>query len=153
MRKTFRIFALLIAVEVLVQATAVAWAFFGLGKWIDAGNTFNKTMLECRDCPWNFTEERGFMIHGLNGGLIIPVLGLVLLIVSFFSRNKTFIQWGAIIFALVIIQSQVLPPLGRTYPIFGALHGLNALLLFTAAVIGWRKARTPAPSPEMSMAT
>ena len=91
------------------------------------------------------------MIHGLNGGLIIPVLGLVLLIVSFFTRNKTFIQWGAIIFALVIIQSQVLPPLGRTYPVFGALHGVNALLLFTAAVIGWRKARTPAPSPEMSM--
>ncbi len=49
----------------------VGVAFFGLGKWIADGNTFNKTMLECSDCPWNFTEERGFMIHGLNGFLII----------------------------------------------------------------------------------
>jgi hypothetical protein len=150
MRKTYRIFALLIALEVLVQAAAVAWALFGLGKWIDAGNTFNKTMLECQDCPWNFTEERGFMIHGLNGFLIIPVLGLVLLIVSFFTRNKNLIQWAGIIFALVIIQSQLLPALGREYPVFGALHGVNALLLFAAAVVGSRKARTRAPAPEMS---
>jgi hypothetical protein len=151
MRKTYRIFAALIAIEVLVQAAAVAWALFGFGKWIDAGNTFNKTMMECRDCPWNFTEERGFMIHGLNGGLIIPVLGLVLLIVSFLTRNKTLIQWGAVVFVLVIIQSQVLAPLGREYPALGALHGLNALLLFAAAVVGWRKARTPVREPEMSM--
>jgi hypothetical protein len=67
MRKTYRIVALLIAVEVVVQAAALAWALFGLGKWIDDGNTFNKAMLECRDCPWNFTEERGFMIHGRTG--------------------------------------------------------------------------------------
>jgi hypothetical protein len=153
MRKTYRIVALLIAVEVVVQAAALAWAFFGLGKWIDDGNTFNKTMLECRDCPWNFTEERGFMIHGLNGFLIIPVLGLVLLIVSFFTRDKTLIRWAGITFALILIQSQLLPELGRHFPIFGALHGLNALLLFTAAIVSWRKAKAPAPVPEMSMAT
>lgn len=55
MTKTYRILALLIALEVVVQATAIAWAFFGFGKWIEAGNTFNKTVLECRDCGWNFT--------------------------------------------------------------------------------------------------
>lgn len=152
MRKTYRIFAALIALEVLVQAAAVAWAFFGFGKWIDAGNTFNKTMLECRDCPWNFTEERGFMIHGLNGGLVIPVLGLVLLIVSFFTRNKTLIQWAGLVFALVLIQSQLLAPLGREFPALGALHGLNAIILFAAAVVGWRKARTPVAVSEPSMA-
>src|SRR4029453_15967570 len=100
MRKTYRIVALLIAVEVVVQAAALAWAFFGLGKGIGAGNTFNKTMLECRDCPWNFTEERGFMIHGLNGFLIIPVLGLVLLIVSYFTKDKTLLRWSGITFGL-----------------------------------------------------
>ena len=154
MRKIYRIVALLIAVEVVVQAAALAWALFGLGKWIDDGNTFNKTMLEeCRDCPWNFTEERGFMIHGLNGFLIIPVLGLVLLIVSFFTRDKMLIRWAGITFALILIQSQLLPELAREFPIFGALHGLNALLLFIAAIVTWRKAKAPAPVPEMSMAT
>lgn len=153
MKKTYRIVALLIAVEVVVQAAALAWAFFGLGKWIAAGNTFNKTMLECSDCPWNFTEERGFMIHGLNGFLIIPVLGLVLLVVSFFTRDKMLIRWAGITFALILIQSQLLPELGRQFPIMGALHGLNALLLFTAAIVTRSKAKAPAPVPEMSMAT
>lgn len=153
MRKTYQIVALLIAVEVIVQAAALAWAIFGLGKWIDDGNTFNKTMLECRDCPWNFTEERGFMIHSLNGFLIIPVLGLVLLIASFFTRDKMLIRWAGITFTLILIQSQLLPELGREFPTFGALHGLNALLLFTAAIVTWRKAKAPAPAPEISMAT
>jgi hypothetical protein len=148
MRKTYQVLALLIAVEVVVQATALAWAVFGLGVWIDGGNTMNKTMLECRDCPWNFTEERGFMIHGLNGMIVIPALALVLLIVSFFTRDKILIRWAALTFGLVIVQSQVLPFAGRENPVFGALHGLNALLLFAAAMVTWRKAKAPAPATE-----
>ena len=150
MRKTYRILALLIAVEVVVQATALAWAIFGMGVWIDEGNTVNKTMLECRDCPWNFTEERGFMIHGLNGALVIPVLALALLVVSFFVRDKTLLRWAGLVFFLVIVQSQVLPFVGHEYPVFGALHGLNALLLFAAALATWRRAKPPAPAAEMS---
>lgn len=150
MRKTYRILALLIAVEVVVQAAALAWAMFGLGAWIDEGNTFNKTMLECRDCPWNFTEERGFMIHGLNGMILIPVLALALLVVSFFVRDQTLLRWAGLVFVLVMVQSQLLPFIGREYPVFGALHGLNALLLFAAALVTWRKAKAPAPAAEMS---
>ena len=153
MRKTYRILALLIALEVVVQATAIAWAFFGLGKWIDEGNTFNKTMLECRDCPWNFTEERGFMIHGLNGMIVIPALALALLIVSFFVKDKVLLRWAVLTFVLVMVQSQVLPYAGREVPVFGALHGLNALLLFAVALVTWRKAKEPAPVAEMSMAS
>jgi hypothetical protein len=141
MRKTYRILALLVAVEVVVQAAALAWAMFGLGAWIDEGNTFNKTMLECRSCPWNFTEERGFMIHGLNGAVVIPVL---------FTRDKVLVRWAGLTFGLVIVQSQVLPFIGREYPVFGALHGLNALLVFAAALATSRKAKAPAPAPEMS---
>jgi hypothetical protein len=150
MRKTYRILALLVAVEVVVQAAALAWAMFGLGAWIDEGNTFNKTMLECSDCSWNFTEERGFMIHGLNGALVIPALALALLVVSFFTRDKVLVRWAALTFGLVIVQSQVLPFVGHEYPVFGALHGLNALLLFAAALATWRKAKAPAQAAEMS---
>jgi hypothetical protein len=150
MRKTYRILALLIAVEVVVQAAALAWAMFGLSAWIDEGNTFNKTMLECRDCPWNFTEERGFMIHGLNGMILIPALALALLVVSFFVRDKTLLRWAVLVFVLVMVQSQVLPYAGREVPVFGALHGLNALLVFAAALVTWGKAKTPAPAAERS---
>ena len=93
------------------------------------------------------------MIHGLNGGLIIPVLGLVLLIVAFLTRDKMLVRWGAITFALVIIQSQLLAPLGREYPSLGALHGANALLLLAAAVVARHRARTQAPASEPAMAT
>jgi hypothetical protein len=153
MRKTYRTLAFLVALEVIVQAAALAWAIFGLGKWINEGNTFDETMLECRDCPWNFTEERGFMIHSLNGLLVIPVIALLLLIVSFFTRDRSLVGWAGLTFALVIIQSQFLPFLGREYPVFGALHGLNALLLFATALVTWRKARARAPEPALSMAT
>ncbi len=81
------------------------------------------------------------------------MLGLVLLIVSFFTRDKMLIRWAGITFALILIQSQLLPELGRQFPIMGALHGLNALLLFTAAIVTRSKAKAPAPVPEMSMAT
>jgi hypothetical protein len=147
MRITYRIFALLIALEVIVQAAAIAWGFFGLGKWIEAGNTLNKSVLDCRDCRPSFTEENGLMIHGINGSLIVPALGLLFLIVSFFTRNKTLMLWAAITFALVLIQAEVLPELASTYPIYGALHGVNALLVFSAAAIAWRKAKAPALVP------
>ena len=35
---------------------------------------------------FSFTEERGFMIHGINGQMLIPLVGLVLLIISFFAK-------------------------------------------------------------------
>jgi hypothetical protein len=151
-RKTYRILAALVALEVLIQAAAVAWAIFGLGKWIDEGNTFNKTMLECRDCPWHFPEERGFMVHGLNGMIVIPVLALALLVVSFFVKDKVLLRWSGLVFALVMVQSQVLPFVGREYPVFGGLHGLNSLLLFSAAPVPRRKSAQPAAVPEPALA-
>jgi hypothetical protein len=139
MRSTYRVLAYLIAIEVVVQATMIAWALFGFTKWIDDGNTFNKSVLECEDCGWNFTAERGFMVHGLNGALLIPLLSLVLLIVSFFAKIPGGILWAAALFALVIVQSQVLPVLGHDYPVLGALHGLNALVVFGVAVMAGKR--------------
>lgn len=75
------------------------------------------------------------------------------MVVSFFTRDRTLVRWAVITFALIIVQGQLLPDLARHYPVFGALHGLNALLVFTAAVLTWRKARVPAAAAEMSMAT
>lgn len=153
MRTTYRVLAYLIAFEVVVQATMIAWAIFGFGQWIDDGNTFNKSVLECEDCGWNFTEERGFMIHGINGFMIVPLLSLVLLIISFFAKVPGGVKWAAILFALVIVQSQILPGLGRDYPIFGALHGLNALALFGVAVMAGKRVTSATTKAEEPVAT
>jgi len=143
MKTAYRVLAFLIAFEVLVQATAIAWGMFGFGAWIEEGNVFNKAVLEDRE-TFHFTEARGFMIHGLNGFMIIPLISLIFLIVSFFARVPGGVKWAAIVFALVIIQSQVLPPLGREYPVFGALHGLNALVLLGAAIMAGQRVKSAA---------
>ena len=48
--KAYRFLAFMIAVLVVVQAGAIAWAFFGLSNWItDDGGVVNKELLECTD--------------------------------------------------------------------------------------------------------
>jgi len=147
MQKAYKIFAYQIALEVVVQATSLAWALFGFGKWIDDGNEFTKADLDCTDCGWHFTAERGFMIHGLNGFMIIPAIALIFLVLAFFAKFPGAVMWAAIVFALVIIQSQVLPPLAHEYPSIGALHGLNALVLFSAAVWAGRRVSSAVAAP------
>ena len=46
--KVYRFLAYTIAVLVVVQAGAIAWAFFGMVNWItDEGGVVNKALLEC----------------------------------------------------------------------------------------------------------
>jgi hypothetical protein len=143
MKRTYQVLAFLIAFEVVVQASAIAWAFFGFGNWIDDGNVFNKEVLDCEDCGWNFTAERGFMIHGLNGFMIIPLISLIFLIVSFFAKVPGGVKWAFAVFVIVIIQSQLLPGLARDVSsAFGALHGLNAMVLFAVAVMAGKRVNT-----------
>ena len=46
MRTTYRVLAYLLAVEVMVQAAAIAYAIFGLGKYIDDGAVVDKATQE-----------------------------------------------------------------------------------------------------------
>jgi len=154
MKRTYQVLAFLIALEVMVQATALAWGLFGFSDWIDAGNTFSKEDLDCDDCDWNFTSERGFMIHGINGFMIIPAISLILLIVSFFAKIPGGVKWAFGLFVLVIIQSQFLPGLSHEFGSgFGALHGLNALVIFGVAVMAGKRVKSATEStPEVPAA-
>lgn len=154
MKKVYTVLAFLIALEVLVQATAIAWGLFGFSDWIDAGNEFSKEDLDCDDCGWNFTAERGFMIHGINGFMIIPLLSLIFLIVSFFAKVPGGVKWAGILFVLVILQSQILPELSREFGAgFGALHGLNAFFVFGVALMAGKRVKTAtAAEPEVPAA-
>ena len=46
MRTVYRVLAWIIAVEVLLQAAAITYAVFGLGKWIQEGGVFDKAVIE-----------------------------------------------------------------------------------------------------------
>ena len=59
----------------------------------------------------------------------------MLLIVSFFAKIPKGITLAATIFGLVILQVFVLPELSREVGSgFGALHGINALVMMGIAV-------------------
>lgn len=141
--KAYRFLAFMIAVLVVVQAGAIAWAFFGMANWInDDGGVVNKELLECTDCDQEFTAEWGFAIHMFfNGLLLIPLTSLVLLVVSFFAKVPGGVKLAAIIVGLVILQVFVLPALSREVgPGFGALHGVNALVLMGVAIMAGQRA-------------
>ncbi|HSK34468.1 MAG TPA: hypothetical protein VK903_13385 [Propionicimonas sp.] len=146
MRSTYRYLAYAIAVLVVVQAGAIAWAFFGLTNEIDQNNlVINKACLESdAGCGDGFTAEWGFAIHMFfNGLLLIPLLSLVMLIVSFFAKVPGGVAMAGGVVGLVVLQVIVLPMLSREVASgFGALHGVNALVLLGLAVMAGRRAST-----------
>jgi hypothetical protein len=144
--KVYRFLAYAIAALVVVQAFAIAWAFFGMVDWItDDGGVVNKTLLECEDCDMNFTAEWGFLIHMFfNGLILIPLCSLALLITSFFAKVPGGVKYAAIIFGLIVLQVLVLPALSRSAgSAFGGLHGANALVLMGVAIMAGRRATAP----------
>ena len=148
MRAVYRVLAALIALEVIVQGASMALGTASLVAWVDEGNTFDKALLESDNAE--FDGLTALMVHGINGMMIIPLLALLLLIVSFFAKVPKGVMWAGLVLLFTVIQV-ALGLLGHEQPIFGGIHGGNALLLFGVAVMAFMKARTPvgtAESPE-----
>lgn len=147
MRGTYRVLAYLIAVLVAVQAAMIAFAVSGLGKWVDEGGVLDRAAMEQQEESL-FAEEIGFAIHGFfNGLVLIPLVALILLIVSFFAKVPRGIALAATVLGLVVLQVLLgMFSRGAGLPVLGLLHGLNALVLFTVAVVAARSARSPAPT-------
>lgn len=155
MLKTYQGLAYTISALVVVQAAMIAWAFFGLTNWIsDEGGVVNKQLLECTDCDMSFTAEWGFAFHMFFIGLLlIPLLSLALLVVSFFTRTPGAVPYAAGVLGLVVVQVFVLPMLSREVGSgFGALHGVNALLIMGLAGMAGRLA-SPATKREPQHST
>ena len=72
MRIAYRVVAYLVALEVVIQAAAIAFAVFGLAKWIQDGGVMDKATVESGSAQ--FTGLIGFPVHGINGQKIIPAL-------------------------------------------------------------------------------
>jgi hypothetical protein len=138
MRSAYRVLAFVIAAEVAVQAVAIVYAVAGLGKWVDDGGVLDKAVMESDASP--FPEVVGFMIHGINGQMVIPLLALVLLVVSFFAKVQGGVLWAGAVLGLVVLQV-LLGIFGHGIPALGGLHGLNAMVLFGVAVSAGIRAR------------
>lgn len=150
MRTVYRVLAFLLAIEVLIQAMAVAYAIAGLGKWVeDDGGVLNKQVMDA-DSP-DFPGVGGFMLHGMNGMMIIPILVLLLLIMSFFAKVPGGVQKAAILLGLVALQV-FLGIFSHSVPYVVVLHVLNAFAILGIALMAGRSASLVAEPARASVA-
>jgi hypothetical protein len=141
MRKAYRILADIIAIAVVVQSMAMVWAIAGLFHWIDSGGgSLDSAVLDSwEDDPPDFQGSFGFAIHGIVGGMVVPVIALAFLIVAFFAHVPGGVKWAAIVFGSVAVQITVAYA-GYDAPVVGLIHGLNAFALFSLAIVAARAA-------------
>lgn len=154
MRKTYQVLASIIAILVVVQAALMVWTIAGLFTWIDEGATLDKSVVEGWETePPTFDGAIGHFLHtviigGTGTGLgLIPLLGLLLLIVSFFAKVPR-----GVVLAVAIVVSIVVQILAGMFaepgmPYLGLVHGLNAFILFGLAVFAARSAKEAAAAP------
>jgi hypothetical protein len=145
MRAAYLWLARLISLLIVVQAMTITFAVAGLFHWItDGGGVVDDSVVKAWDQnPPTFEGAIGHYIHLMAGERVIPPLALLLLIVSFFAK----VSKGVVI-ALVLLLLVVLQTMSGLYadgmPYLGLFHGLNAFLIFGAAMAAAMKAKKPA---------
>lgn len=135
MRATYRVISFIICALVAVQAAAHAWASAGLALYISEGGVIDMTS----DGPPPFPEVMGFIVHSMNGMFVIPILAIVLVIISFFAKIPKGTLWAVIVLVVVLLQV-TLGIFGHGITFLGLLHGINALVLFTVALLAGLRA-------------
>jgi hypothetical protein len=133
MRSVYRVLVALLAVEVVVQAMAITFAVARLFYWIDEdGGVANKALFE--NDKADYPGATAFMLHGMNGLLIMPIIALLLLIVSFFAKVPGGTKRAGILIGLVVLQA-ALGLFSHAVPALVMLHALNAFALFSVAAV------------------
>jgi heme A synthase len=143
MRKTYSVIAWVIAAGVVVQAAAIAFGVGGMVHYVQEGGVVDKALIESRE--GEFTGVLGFAVHSLVGGILLPALALVLLLISFFTKVSGATKWAAVLFGLVFVQVMAGYSL-KDMPYLGLLHGANALAILVTAVVTARRTKATAPS-------
>jgi hypothetical protein len=137
MKSAYKYLALAIALDVLLQAAAIAYAVSGLASYVDDGHQVAKGTVE----DANFTGVGGYALHAINGMVVIPVLAIALLVVALLSRIPGAARQAGILLIMIVVQVG-LGGAAVAVPILGALHGVLALAVFGfATMIGVRAIR------------
>jgi hypothetical protein len=147
MRMVFKVLAYLIALEVVIQAAAIAFAVAGIGVWVEeeGGSLDSAAFEQIFEGELTFTGVAGMMVHGMNGMMVIPIIAILLLISSFFAKTRGAILAAAVVLGLVALQI-FLGLWGHSTPYAGLLHGANALILFVAALHAGRLVKKEQPA-------
>lgn len=134
MKRAFQVLAGLLAVEVVVQAMAIAYGLAGLSHWVDKdGGVLNKAALDDAE-NLHFRGVGGFAIHGINGMNLIPLIAIALLVVSFFAKVEGGVRRAGILFGMVALQV-ILGLSASGEPLLAPLHALNGFGIFVMAAM------------------
>lgn len=144
MRMVYKVLAFAIAGLVVVQSAAIVFAVFGLVHWIEGGGTLDASAMQSEI---TFTGVVGFMIHGIFGMMVIPVVALLLLISSFFAKTPGAVMWALIVVVTTAVQIG-LGIFAHGVPQLGILHGIVALVLFGVAIMAGMRAKKPVVATE-----
>ena len=143
MRKAHQYLAGLLAVMVVVQAMAIAYALAGLGHWLEKdGGMVNKAVLDSwDDNPPDWRGSGGFALHGIDGMMIIPLITIVFLIVSLIAARQVAgaASRAGILFGMVALQVFLGLSL-HDVVVLAPLHALNGFGIFAMAFFTARKA-------------
>jgi len=150
MTNAYRILAYVIAAGVVVQAAVIAYAVFGFSAFIDSGGVADLASFQSGNL--NFAGSAGYEMHGANGALYLPILAVVFLVVSFFTRSVPgAVTWAAIVVGLVALEV-LLGFASHSVVGLGPLHGINAFALFVCALHAARRVRHRPDVPQPATA-
>ena len=132
MRTAYRVIAYLLALSVAVQASLIAFGAFALENNIDNG-------------PVSDGDTTGVTLHH-SFAYVVLLFAVALLAVSFGAKVQHGVRWAAIPLGLVVVQF-FLAYAAYSAAIVGVLHGLNALAIFTVALLAGRRVPKAAQRP------
>jgi hypothetical protein len=147
MKSAYRVLAFIIAAMVAFQSAVIVFAIFGLFAWVEQGGVIDAAAQQTASFP----GDVGFMLHGIGGMMVIPVLGLLLLIFSFFAKIPGGVKWALIVFGTIVLQV-LMGMFAHGAPGLGLLHGLIALVLFGVAVTAGMRVRRATATPARAAA-
>jgi hypothetical protein len=131
--KAYRGIAYVIAGLVLLQAAFIAFAWFDVISSLEDGTVFTE------DSDGN----AGHAGHGIVGMMVIPILSLILLVTSFFTKTVGATKRALMVLGAVVLQV-VLAFISFGVPALGFLHGINAFVVLGAALYAARLAAAAA---------
>jgi cytochrome b len=83
--------------------------------------------------------------HITFGHIVPGLVALVMLPLAYWGRLGTStVRWTALLFGLVLVQTEVFAVIKTSLPLVAALHPVNALIIFALGVALARRARASA---------
>ena len=137
MKSVYKVLAYVVAALVIVQSASMVFAVAGLTIWVSDGGVLDAAVMEEGDA--SFTGVAGFMIHGMNGMMLIALVAIARVVVSFFAKFPGAVRNAAIVLGLIVLQI-ALGIFGHENAYVALLHGVNALVLFAGALHTGRSA-------------